>query len=384
MSNDPLSNHLTRLDLLISIGFLLICALLCTLTSITLIPQVIKDKEQIPQQKKKMALISKIFLISCACVATMDVYADLFRHVMCYIFKKDLYYYPLNNIMGFADFLYYFGSVLFYLIAISRLQISFHSTHYAINCYILLFFYTLIAATFILGTFYTMIVFLTPKDSNTNKTNDFSDHNFWAYYDTIPMIMLGVIDFILNTALLILFVSKLNQLTSSKLLNCDRNIFRNKNAEIFRTSSKLFMIMTRHTILFTFAIAANQIWYIAVLVQLNFDVPYFITSFCFRSLGNATNCIVLFLSFKQNLVCYLTICQCCHHNIRKCFITNIGSKFNVVHNENQNNYTKMLNDDTNETTSTTPDNITNRTTTYHLINSSNSIVNTVTSIQSTQ
>eukprot|EP01084_Bolivina_argentea_P279122 477140_1 len=378
MSSDPLSSHLSTLDWLLSIMFLGFCALLCSLVVTLLMSQVFNDKQQVPQ--KAVDRISKLFLISCAIVSSLDVFADLSRHIYCYGFEKDLYSYPINNIMGSADWLYYFGSVLFYLIAISRLQISFYSTQYSINCRIVSFFYTLIAATFILGTFYSIIVFISPP----SPANDYTHRNFWSTYDTIPMIMLGIIDFILNTCLLILFISKLNELTSSNVLHCDVNTLKNRNTDIFKTLSKLYMIMTRHSILFTFAIIANQIWYIAVLIQLNFDnVRYGMTTFCFRALGNTVNCIVLFLSFKSNVGIYLCICGCCHRGIQKCFIKNLKSKLYKGFNNKRNNdkfYHGIIGSDIDCNINTASRVDTNE---HMLINSSTSNVHAITSFHST-
>ena len=80
----------------------------------------------------------------CVSVSTLCEWADLIRHIICYSSHRDLYFYPINNIMGCADLLYYIGSILFYIIAMLRLQISFHGTRYAIPCTVIGIFYSLI------------------------------------------------------------------------------------------------------------------------------------------------------------------------------------------------------------------------------------------------
>ena len=133
-------------DTLRSIFFIGCCTLICSILLIILSWQLFKSKDERSRghRRRGINILSKILVFSCVLISTLCAWSDLIRHIICYIQNKDLYYYPLNNIMCFADFLYYLGNVLFYIIAISRLQISFHGSQYAIHCPILSFFYTLI------------------------------------------------------------------------------------------------------------------------------------------------------------------------------------------------------------------------------------------------
>eukprot|EP01084_Bolivina_argentea_P130935 231144_1 len=173
-------------DLKISSIFVGIFTFICSLLTIILIFQLFCDKKnkQI-NYKAQSNIIPKLLIFLCVIVSTICEYADLTRHLICYVEHKDLYYYPLNNIMFFADFLYYLGSILFYIIAISKLQISFHGSQYSISCIIMSFFYILIGCALILAGYYSIVVYISPNNNN-NSNND-----YWAKHDTIPMISIG-------------------------------------------------------------------------------------------------------------------------------------------------------------------------------------------------
>lgn len=136
--------YLSQDDILHSAILIGVCALICTLISIMLICQLFRgnnrNRRRI-QQQKSVNKLSKLLVFACVLVSTLCEWSDLVRHIICYVQNKNLFYYPLNNIMCFADFLYYLGNVLFYTIAISRLHISFYGSRYAISCIKLSFFY---------------------------------------------------------------------------------------------------------------------------------------------------------------------------------------------------------------------------------------------------
>ena len=211
--------------------------------------------------------------------------------------------------MAIADFFYYFAAASFYLIAILRLQISFMSSPYSINKCILFILYLLIAATSALSIYYCVIVFITPKNSVT----------FWNKYDRTAMIVIGGIDFLLNTSLLLLFIAKLKELLATILLHCDEHKLNEPQSVITAMASKLLLTMTRHCILFSFAILVNQCWYILVLLQMKYQIVLHVTTFCFRALAMFSNCVVLLLSFNRNLPTYLMMCGFCHRSLQRCF-----------------------------------------------------------------
>ena len=164
-----------------------------------------------------------------------------------------------------------------------------------------------------------------------NRDNEYND--FWVKHDTIPMILIGVIDLILNISLLYLFISKLNEILQVQLLNCDiHKIVNEANIDdgVSQQSVDLLRLMTRHTILFGIAIITIQIWYITVLIQYDRNYRLYISDFCFIALENMCNCIVLFLGLKKNLKCYMCLCSCCDKKMELCFIGRIQSELDDV------------------------------------------------------
>eukprot|EP01084_Bolivina_argentea_P034657 64163_1 len=224
--------HVSKVELIISAIFLAICTFTCSILSSLLSTQLCMESNR---TKDKMDTICKMIIL-CAFLSTLCNLSDFFRHMISY---------PLNNIMGVADFVYYFTTILFYIIALCRVQISFRNTKYAIHPYILIFLYGLIVLVFMSAMYYTIIVFITPNISYTQNNN-----NFYLKYDIIPMITIGLIDFIINTSLLTLFISKLKQLLNHILPRQKDLTYQltNKSSSVYISSSNLVLLITRHFI----------------------------------------------------------------------------------------------------------------------------------------
>eukprot|EP01084_Bolivina_argentea_P279121 477139_1 len=267
-------DHLTRSELLVNLVIVSCFVFLCTIIWYTLIFQLFCANNiqlKISKQKEPTHIISKMLLFWCVTLSTLSTWSDLSRLAICYIFNKNLYSFKINQVMAFADFFCYCASILFYLIAISRLQISFRNTNYTINTYVLSFFYVLITISFILAIYYTITICLAPSNQA---------HSFWVTFDTIPLIAICIIDFTLNTSLLILFISKLKQLLSVTLAKYNLP---------HRLTSDLLLLITRHTILFTLVIITNQIWFIIILLRtyvIPQDIDFHASDFTFRVFGN--------------------------------------------------------------------------------------------------
>eukprot|EP01084_Bolivina_argentea_P270227 459441_1 len=329
-------SQLTNTDVLYSAAFIASFALICMIVSITLICQLlIRPVDKIPT-------ISTILIIFCVICSTLCEMADLSRHIICYILNKDLYFYPLNNIYGGADLLYYLGAISFYLIAVFRLQIHFHGTNYAMKYWVLSFFYILIAISFLLSIFYVTIVFMIP--ANDTASSNAYNYTFYVKWDTIPLIVMAIIDFVLNSSLLIAFVIKLKQLLTATLSEQDiYNLKIDKYCYLYNPSAKVLLIITRHSILFGLTIITNQLFYTELLIRMyiiptTYDIHF--SNFCFRALENTLNCIALFLSLQSNLGTYASLCGCCHMAIQNCFLRNIARKIGFEYNANIERYEK--------------------------------------------
>ena len=147
-------------DIFNSIIFISFFTMLCSLLWLLLTFQLFFDMD--PRRRKRVsnrkARLNVLTVYLCVSVSTLCEWADLVRHIICYASHRDLYFYPINNIMGCADLLHYMGSILFYIIAMLRLQISFHATQYAISCGVVGLFYSLIGMYMHMHMQYTLSV----------------------------------------------------------------------------------------------------------------------------------------------------------------------------------------------------------------------------------
>eukprot|EP01084_Bolivina_argentea_P047216 86997_1 len=250
-------DHLNGIELQINILFIGSLTILCMVTLFILIRQTcaqntIKNNQLIINPNKISLLKTmKQLLVCCALISTLSNASDFARFVICFMLNENLYAVPLNNIFAFADFLYLSSSILFYLVAIGRLQISFIGTNYAIHYCFLLCFYILVGIQFILSTYYVLTVAFATGNNH---------YQFWVHYDSYPLIAICAIDFILNTSLLILFVAKLRQLLFTMIHNSNKFQLKKKDSFVYKTSFKLLILITRHSILFSLAILTNSMW----------------------------------------------------------------------------------------------------------------------------
>lgn len=323
-------NYISRSSLEISIYIILFCVVLSTFIVMIMLYQIFCGKIN-QKRKNKMQRFNKLILCICIMASTLCQWCDFIRHLICYVYHKDIYYYPLNNIMCISDLFYYIAAISFYIIAVSRLQISFRDTTYAMNTCTLSFFYSLICISFGLSIYYVIFVSLQPPESVENGKKQ---KTFFDKYETIPIFMIMCNDAMINIGLLFLFVKKLRDVLSDKLMGKieDKNSMNDNNdnkVSIDGLDQNLLTLISRHTLLFGTAIITNQIWFLGLLFQngiisnkLTFDI--YVSPFCFRSLENMANCIVLFLGLRKNNYCYLLICGCCHKRIEKCFKHNVN------------------------------------------------------------
>eukprot|EP01084_Bolivina_argentea_P272017 463031_1 len=322
MGGNQKVNGFTVQDMLINTTFVFALTIICTLAAFHMTLQHIYIQSLIRTRlqqdpltlTKKNKLIRQLFII-CVISSTLCTWFDCARFVFCYLTDKPLTYLSFRNkIMATADFLYYFALIIFYSIAIYRMQLSFAGTSYELNHCILYFFRILIIVSFILAGFYCSYLFALPV----------SIEGGFAYYAClIPPICLCIIDFILNTSLLILFISKLKTLLSERLLYCDKNLLLNPKSYVYKSSKDLLVVMTRHTLLFGITIITNQLWFIAQLLKkfiVSNSVDYHVSTYTFRVLSCTVNCIALFFSSEENFDLYKSYCKCCHKALQKCFI----------------------------------------------------------------
>ena len=250
--------------------------------------------------------------IICSIGCMLNIYSDLSRFIVALaINTNNLWHDPMTQIYAHADAVYYLGAISFYIIAILRLNKVFTNTSYEINTYYLVFIYTLIFISICTAIYYCLIVAIL-LGGNSERVM----HNFFKY-DGPATILLMIIDFILNSNLMILFVYKLRQLLISTQ---------------YLSSTSMIDVMTRHTILFGIAIGTNQLFFMSLVIGI-FDGTLTWFVYIFRSTENLINIIVLYLSLSINRDVYMRFCGKLNNMMKACCVNQITKKGNKDENE---------------------------------------------------
>eukprot|EP01084_Bolivina_argentea_P013281 24883_1 len=266
----------------IAIPVILAEAIAATWISILLCDQLINHDSN----NMKMSNVFRYSQIICSIGCTLNIYSDLSRFFVAIgLNTNDLWHDPITPIYSHADALYYLGAISFYIIAILRVDKVFVNTAYEINKRFLLFIWTLLFISIGTAIYYCLIVAIL-----LNGGQEKVMRNFFKY-DAAAFIILMVIDFTLNSSLMIIFVYKLRQLLVSTQY----------------VESPMTDVMTRHTILFGFAIGTNQLFFISLVIGL-FAGTLRWWIYILRSSENLTNIIVLYLSLSTNRDIYMKIC----------------------------------------------------------------------------
>eukprot|EP01084_Bolivina_argentea_P023302 43452_1 len=265
------------------------------------------------------------------------IYSDLVHHIYCFATNTFLYGQLVDDIFALSDVLYYIGALSFYLIAIQRIHITFGDSAYSVSDNILIFLLFLIALAGITAIYYTVRVTM------------MTDEHYFFTYNTVPTIILMIIDMLLNSILLFIFISKMKTVmvnsekwqidltqmrntvvstsisptnvspTLSPTMSPERSVVDSYFAEykFTKISKNLIDVIVRHTLLFSVAIITNQLFFIALVISfLSTNETWYL--FVFRSIENLTNVMVLFLSIGKNKKIYYFVCKYCDKCVRKC------------------------------------------------------------------
>ena len=301
-----------------------ICLVITVVITIRLLYQMCVQK---PASNQRMAytLIKVCIIASTLCVVCDDI-----RWSICAIMDKSEVFYPMNQIMSFADLFYYIGALSFYTIAIYRLYISFLDTIYSINPCIIRFFIVSLIIQALGATYYCIIVALQPKEDK---------NAFFLKYNSISSITLMSNDFILNLSLLLLFISKLKESLTDTLVSSS---IQEIGSSMDTVSQNMVDLITRHSLLFGLAIITNQLFLgsqMIVFSNIGFTkFKYHFIIFICRSIENTANCVVLFLGLKPNRKLYFNICGKCHLLLAGCFMKSTQKR---VESRRDTHYQKM-------------------------------------------
>ena len=256
----------------------------------------------------KMSKLFRNTQIICSIGCSLNIYSDFSRFIVALaINTNDLWHDPMTQIYSHADAFYYLGAISFYIIAILRLNTVFQNTAYEINKYYFYFVCTLIVISICTATYYCFIVAIL-----LGGTGDHVQEMFFKY-DGPATIILMIIDFILNSNLMVLFVYKLHQLLVSTQYIVESN------------SNSMVDVMTRHTILFGIAIGTNQLFFVSLVIGI-FEGALSWWVYIFRSTENLVNIIVLYLSLSINRDIYMRFCGKINNAVKTCCVNQITQK----------------------------------------------------------
>ena len=286
-----------------------------------------------------MTAVSTISCLSC-------IIADLFHVTHAFIDNGIIISHNYDHSLVTANVFWYIGSITIYSLLIARLYLTFQTTSYALSNCLTVFIGLLISISALCGIYYCAIIASVQDEFEVVVLN------------RPATIILEINDFILNTTLLILFVYKLKCITAEMhdydkaktlLLNSDDNDYTlntpsmqsrnitsfswsssltaNKSVigdvELDQHQSKFMRVITRHTLLGSFVIFANQLFWMGYIydVYIIRDITinlYPAICYSLRSTENLINIMVLYLSLKINDNMYFKLCALCHKGCYKC------------------------------------------------------------------
>eukprot|EP01084_Bolivina_argentea_P097607 175459_1 len=232
----------------------------------------------------------------------------------------------LTIYLAISDIFLFVGNIAFYALLITRVQVAFSDSVHKLNkCF--LFILWLLVAIICIGNcaYILLLVFYL----NFYHINTFDYNGFIAS-------VIIFIEFILDIVLSIIFIYKLCQVFVSIDAMIDHYSFsrskisRSKNSIAFimrsKTAPHIVNTITRHCILFTIAISANMIVFVAfvfIVFNKTFTLShksYMVIPYIARQLEDLCMVIVLFLNLNVNHSIYNKICKICHVGCLNCCV----------------------------------------------------------------
>ena len=295
---------------------------------------------------RTIMLITIVFLIFCI----LCVILDSTRLVLCWRDNVSMLSGEYFILKAINDFFYFSISDLFNIILFLRLHLVFRESVYALNvCTITIFIFQMLLSISVNIINTCLIIF--DKDKNPSIT---------IY---IVFIVIIINDLIISMTIIILFVYKLHKLMrlrpnkrsiiaqrkgslnkSDSVTKCTssnasyhtfklQSVHASNSTQLDQVSPKshidFLIVMTRDSILYTFAICSNQIYYDLVLLQYIYasftgyylwrNILLGIVMYGGRVLGvlGIASCIMLGMQFGKKG--YFKLCWCCHLLCIKCF-----------------------------------------------------------------
>ena len=219
-----------------------------------------------------------------------------------------------------ADGLFFFTTIIFYIILIGRCYLTFRDTEFELKKCTIIFISIMIIISVLCMISYLIILQFSLYSNILIK-----------YIDAGMTILMSVNDIILNITLLIIFIHKLrslivnlgkNDVTIRDIEHDESELITNDDAVssilLDNAQVNLIIVITRHTLLSFYALIFNQIVYLIlcslIFIPIYSDTIQYLSLICymFRSLDNVVIVSALYLNFGFNLKIYLKLCGYCH------------------------------------------------------------------------
>eukprot|EP01084_Bolivina_argentea_P153351 267397_1 len=280
-----------------------------------------KESQTILRFYRYITIISSLSIGLC-------IVLDLAHIVWCFSMDDVLISRTYSIVIILSDILYYIGDIALYVLLISRVYFTFHDTVYAITKPTIALFAMLISIFTLAAIYFCFIIFCF-------MIGIIKDLSAEAQYNEPVAIILDISDLLLNVSLIALFLFKLKQLTAS-IYDIDNpelhSSFLSDNGESKKVSiqinskqSRLIMLISKHTVLGSLVVVANQFWWIGYIVvndiwhksSLN---QYSGLIYVMRGIENFINILVMYLSLKINNFIYNKLCFICDHCCYQCVV----------------------------------------------------------------
>eukprot|EP01084_Bolivina_argentea_P090593 163203_1 len=292
---------------LIAISIVSICAIIATCICIaTLYHLCIKDSSK--WIKKLYSDLTFITILS----FTLCCIGDLVHYVIRFIYFPHRFDYDINEstLATIIDAIYYFGNITFYILLLLRVKTVLTPLNIPKCVFYILSILIIIASLSSMA--YCIILFSMYNDDNNRHK-----------YIRISVFILSITDFLLNVCLLSLFSYNLKKSIITAEISSDAHQ---------RHVSIITDVLTKHFILFTIAIIANQGYFTWTIYYTSSNDDNTIQGadifpHILRSLENVINVLVLWLILQINHKQYIRCCKYCHFCVSKCCIKNKELRF---------------------------------------------------------
>eukprot|EP01084_Bolivina_argentea_P269337 457716_1 len=229
----------------------------------------------------------------------------------------------IKYLVPVSDSFYYIGTVSIYIILVQRLYTTFRHSIYKLSKYVVGFIALLIITQSIWMFLFILNVLFYDCDTS-----------FWCHVLGIQSAIVVIIDYIINTMLLILFIKKLKDLLNSRFSESIDVEHLNVNS-LSKPNSRLLNLITKQTIIGILMVLTNQLFGTFVFFMTTWNhissfSGYLVFCYLLRGAEGSVVCYLLYVGFGINNAEYMKVCGCCHQTLSNCCIKSTRETLVVV------------------------------------------------------